>query len=82
MRNQPLHWDETASESPFMTRKEAAAYLRCSVETVDRRAIKYAWPYVRDGVRILFYRTDVEALPIAGFRRIVTPRTETLHFSQ
>ena len=82
MRNQPLHWDETASESPFMTRKEAAAYLRCSVYTVDRRAVSNAWPYVMDGLRVLFYREDVVALPKAGFVRIRKPKPETLHFAQ
>ena len=56
-------------DSPYMTRREAAEYLRCSVETVDRRAIERRWRYDRDGLRVLFYREDVEASLQRGFVR-------------
>lgn len=78
MKAPRLQWDEVPAESPYMTRRQAASHLRCSVETVDRRAIKHAWRYDIDGTRILFYREDVLSVVIAGFRRIVTPRTQPL----
>lgn len=78
MKPAPLHWDEVPCESPYMTRRQVASYLRCSVETADRRAIKHGWRYDMDGTRILFYREDVLSVVIAGFCRIVTPRTAPL----
>lgn len=57
-------------ESPYMTRREAADFLRCSVETVDRRAIERGWRYDRDGLRVLFYREDIEASLQRGLVRV------------
>lgn len=57
-------------ESPYMTRREAADFLRCSVETVDRRAIARGWRYDLDGLRVLFYREDVEASLKRGLVRV------------
>lgn len=57
-------------DSPYMTRREAAAFLRCSVETVDRRAIARGWRYDLDGLRVLFYREDIESSLKRGLVRV------------
>ncbi len=46
-------------ESPYMTRGEAAEYLRFSVDTVDRMAVKRGWAVFKLNRRILFRRVDV-----------------------
>ncbi len=42
-----------------MTRGEAAEYLRFSVDTVDRMAVKRGWAVFKLNRRILFRRVDV-----------------------
>lgn len=46
-------------ESPYMRRAEAAAYLRCSVDTVDRDAVRLGWAVFKRQRIILLRRTDV-----------------------
>lgn len=48
-------------ESPFMTRAEAAEWLRVSIETVDREAIRRGWRTYMRGRYVLLNREDVEA---------------------
>lgn len=48
-------------ESPFMTRMEAAEWLRVTVETVDREAVRRQWRTYMRGRFVLLNREDVEA---------------------
>ena len=45
-----------------MTRAEAADWLRCSVETVDREIVRHGWKIFLHRRRVLVSREDVEAL--------------------
>lgn len=49
----------TEVQSPYMTRNEAAEWLRCSVKTIDRRMIAHGWRYDLDHGRVLIHREDV-----------------------
>ena len=46
-------------ESPYMNRGEAAEYLRISMDTVDRMAVKRGWAVFKLNRRILLLRVDV-----------------------
>jgi excisionase family DNA binding protein len=45
--------------SPYMTRAEAAEYLRCSMDTVDRMAVRQGWAVFKRQRSILLRRADV-----------------------
>lgn len=49
-------------ESPYLTSREAAAYLRTSVPTLERwRAAGVGPRFTRCGQRILYHRQDLDA---------------------
>ena len=52
---------EGKPESPFFTVKEAAAYARCSVRTLERRIERGALPCYRIGRKRLIRKGDLEA---------------------
>lgn len=51
-----------AMTSPWMTREEAAEYLRCSVPTIDRYARSGLLPKHRLGRAVLFKKEELDAL--------------------
>lgn len=51
---------ETATPSPYMTVREAAAYLRCSRQRVDDLLSQRRLTRHKDGRRTLISRTELE----------------------
>lgn len=49
------------SPSPWMTAREAAEYLRCSVPEIHRRFAEGRLKRHYDGTRLLALRTEIEA---------------------
>lgn len=49
-------------ETPYLTVREAAAYLRTSVPTLERWRANGVGPrFTRNGSRILYHRADLDA---------------------
>jgi excisionase family DNA binding protein len=55
----------SSSESPFMTAKEAAAYLRCERQRIDDLLSQRRLTRFKEGGRTLVSRSEVEALAVA-----------------
>ena len=66
------------TDQPNLTRAEVAAFLRCSVDTVDKRIADGSLPAIKYGRRVLIRREDVAALMAARVKSVsdtsATPR--------
>lgn len=58
------------TEQPNLTRAEVAAFLRCSVDTVDKRIADGSLPAFKNGRRVLIQRKDVAALMAARVKKV------------
>jgi hypothetical protein len=62
-----------STKSPWMTRREAADYLRCSVESIDRICVAYSDGHEEGKVRMLKIKFGVRICAADVYKLLPLP---------